>query len=395
MKILFVAQNLQMGGIQKALINTLKELSDNEKYEIDVFSFGKGILMNEIPSGINVFTGNLALELISTPFNEVKKTKNILHLINRIFYMIIVRLIGSRNFYRLLFASQKKFKGYNVAISYFNDVASGYFNKGTNLFVDEIIEADKKIAWIHTDPIEARFDYQSCLNIYEKYDSLVCVSKAVKQKFADFLPEYKEKMNVVYNFFPTAEIRKKSLEYTPFKKGNIDIVSVGRIDNSTKRFNLIPQICKMLKDSCTQNFRWRVVGNGPHLEENKKLVDDLGISDVVEFVGEYENPYPFIKESDLLILTSAYEGYPMVIGEALILGVPVITTNFAAACEQVKSGYNGMVTDSNLEDIYITIKSVIENTQLIDSMKQYIVEHEYSNRKAKEQLLMELENVYD
>lgn len=49
MKILFVAQNFQMGGIQKALINTLKEISVDKQYEIEVFTFGKGELFTDIP----------------------------------------------------------------------------------------------------------------------------------------------------------------------------------------------------------------------------------------------------------------------------------------------------------------------------------------------------------
>lgn len=73
MKILFVAQNFQMGGIQKALINMLKEISPYEKYEIDVFTFSGGELMNDIPSNVKVTTGNLLLQLIATPFAEVKK----------------------------------------------------------------------------------------------------------------------------------------------------------------------------------------------------------------------------------------------------------------------------------------------------------------------------------
>ncbi len=75
MKILFVAQNFQMGGIQKALINTLKEVSLYKHYEIEVFTFAEGVLMKDIPPNVNVYTGNLLLQLIATPFAEVKKKK--------------------------------------------------------------------------------------------------------------------------------------------------------------------------------------------------------------------------------------------------------------------------------------------------------------------------------
>lgn len=87
MKILFVAQNFQMGGIQKALINTLKEVSLYKHYEIEVFTFAEGVLMKDIPPNVNVYTGNLLLQLIATPFAEVKKRKNVWHIMLRIFFV--------------------------------------------------------------------------------------------------------------------------------------------------------------------------------------------------------------------------------------------------------------------------------------------------------------------
>ena len=125
MKILFVAQNFQMGGIQKALINMLKEISLYEKYEIDVFTFSGGELMNDIPSNVKVTTGNLLLQLIATPFAEVKKRNNVWHIILRIVCMIVVRLIGSHNFYSMLLKKHRNNCHYDIAISYFNDVPSG------------------------------------------------------------------------------------------------------------------------------------------------------------------------------------------------------------------------------------------------------------------------------
>ncbi|WP_337983341.1 glycosyltransferase [Lysinibacillus sp. C5.1] len=171
----------------------------------------------------------------------------------------------------------------------------------------------------------------------------------------------------------------------------MDLVSVGRMDNATKRFDLIPYICKLLKESSIGRLHWRIIGDGPDLLFNQQLALQLGVDDVVEFVGECHNPYPFIKESDVLILTSAYEGYPMVVGEALILETPVITTNFAAAGEQIQHGFNGLITDGDIEDIYAVIANIIQNKDCLDKMKKYIEENSYTNRKAREQLVLEFD----
>lgn len=386
MKILFVAQNLEMGGIQKALINTVKELSKNNDYKIEVFTFGRGPLTEELPENINIHFGSLLLRLVSTPFSKVLKKGNYLHVCLRIFCMLGVRLVGPKSFYRMLFKMQREFKDYDIAISYFNDIQTGYFNRGTNQFVIENVKAIK-IAWIHTDPIKAGFKYKNSFSTYKDFDKVVCVSEACKQKFQDLIPEFKSKTHVVYNFFPIEEIRKKSSMFNPFEKEAISLVSVGRIDNSTKRFNLIPEISKLLKEASISNYRWIVVGDGPDMESNKQLVEKLNVSHFVEFVGEKVNPYPYIEQSDLFVLTSAYEGYPMVVGESLILGTPVLSTNYSAAHEQILNKYNGIITGMELEDLYLALKDILTNSEKLNELEKNSKEAGFSNKKAMKQFL--------
>lgn len=386
MKILFVGQNLQMGGIQKALVNTIKELHKNNNYDIDIFLFGDGILTKEIPKNVKVYSGSLLLRLSSTPFSMVKNSGNLFHIFLRILCMILVRIMGSENYYTFLFKKQKKFENYDVAISYFNDVQNSYFNRGTNQFVLECVEAKTKIAWIHTDPLKAGFEYKTTLNTYKNFEKIVCVSKSCRSKFIELFPDYAGKTHVVYNFFPIKEIKSKSNEYNPpFEKNKISIISVGRIDNSTKRFHFIPQICKMLKDASLTNFQWKVIGDGPDIKSNKQLIKKLEISDFVEFIGEKENPYPYIKESDIFVLTSAYEGYPMVVSESLILGTPVVTTCYSAVNEQLIDNYNGVITEMELNNIFIKVKNLLENPGLINSMKENNKKSGVSNSIAQQQ----------
>lgn len=386
LRILFVAQNLEMGGIQKALINTLKELSRNNDFEIDLFIFGDGPLIEELPKNINLYFSSLLLNLVSTPFSIVREKRAFPFLVLRILCMILARITGSEKFYRLLFRRQRKFENYDVAISYFNDVQTGYFNRGTNQFVIENISA-KKIAWIHTDPIQAGFKYKNSLNTYKDFDKIVCVSEACKKNFQDIVPEFNYKTYVVHNFFPIEEIKKKSSMFDPIEEKKICLVSVGRIDNSTKRFNYIPEICKRLNDASIVNYKWIVVGDGPDIESNKRLVETLKVSNFVEFVGEKVNPYPYIEKSDLFVLTSAYEGYPMVVGESIILGTPVLSTCYSAAHEQIVNNINGIITGMELEDLYLALKDVLENPYKLRFLKKNSENTICSNTQAMKQFL--------
>ena len=107
------------------------------------------------------------------------------------------------------------------------------------------------------------------------------------------------------------------------------------------------------------NFKWRIVGDGPSLRKNICLAKKLNVLDVLEFVGEKNNPYPYIVYSDLFALYSAYEGHPMVIGEAIAADTYILTTNYAAANEQIDNDH-GIIALSD-EDFYQKIKELIKN----------------------------------
>lgn len=395
MKLLIVAQNLQIGGIQRALINMLDVLSSDKNFEIDLFVFGEGPLLKEIPKNVRIIKGKRLLRLAATPFSIVKKNSSYFDVLLRIILMLIARILGSEKFYSNLFYLEKKLGKYDVAISYFNDVPNNYFNRGTNQYVDEFVNAKKKIAWVHTDPIGSKFNREECKKKYKNFDFIVGVSKAVSNKLIHFLPEYKEKVTTVYNFFPIDKIRflgTKNIIQTP--SNLITLVTVSRIDNNTKRLNLIPKIVKRILENNINNFKWIVVGDGPDLDLLKKRVDELEINDYLLFLGNKINPYPYINASSLFILVSKYEGYPMVIGESLILGTPVLTTNFAAASEQINNGKNGVIVKMDEESIITELIHLLTNRDQIKKMKKFIKDNPYTNKVAKEQLRYILETKY-
>lgn len=362
-KILFVAQNFYIGGVQTSLVNLLKYLKKEYKdeYEIDLFTFGKGELISQLPEDINIFYGKTMLSLASAPFMKVISEKNPLHILLRIFLVLAVRIIGTDRLYRIMLKNQKKFSGYDTAVSYFDDVPDCFFNKGANLFVSDFVGCKERVAWVHNDPIKCGYDREHCLKSYKNFDRLICVSEAVRENLKKMLPEYTEKMSVCYNRVPEDEIKKSAEEYIPFNRGEkLNIVTVCRIDNKQKRIDGIIEVCKRLKDENINNFVWRIVGEGPDFKENKNLAEEKGISDVLEFSGPQINPYPYIKHSDLFALYSAYEGFPMVVEEARVFDKFIITTNYAAAKEQIQNGY-GTVCESD-DEFYQTLKNIILDT---------------------------------
>lgn len=360
-QILIVVQKLTVGGITSSLVNFIDFL--NEKYpdtlEIDLFTFSSLNCAENIPKNISITHGNKLLELSATSFFDVLRSKNIVNIFMRIILMLYVRIAGSEKFYGKILKKHTNSKKYDVAISYSNDVPGDYFNQGTNRYVAEFVEADEKLAWIHTDPIKMGFDKKHCENIYRKYNRIICVSGAVKESFDSLLPIYSDKTEVFYNVFNEKQILNKANEYIPFDSAELfNIVTVCRIDDETKRVCGIVHLCSRLKKEGILDFKWRVVGNGPSLKRNMKLSKELNVLDVLEFVGEKKNPYPYILHSDLFALYSAYEGHPMVIGEAIATGTYVLTKNYAAAKEQIGEEH-GVIASSD-EEFYQQIKTIIK-----------------------------------
>lgn len=361
-QILIVVQKLTVGGITSSLINFIDYLKEKypDELDIDLFTFSSLKQANNIPEDINLTHGNKFLELSATSFFDILKSKNISNIFIRIILMIYVRLVGSETFYDKILKKHINTKEYDIAISYSNDVPCEYFNQGTNRYVADFTKANEKLAWIHTDPIKMGFDKKHCEKVYKNYNRIICVSDAVRKSFNSLLPIFSDKTEVFYNVFNKKQILKQAEAYVPFDcAGIFNIVTVCRVDNETKRVDGIVGLCARLKKDGLINLKWRIVGDGPSLRKNIHLAKKLNVLDVLEFVGEKKNPYPYIAHSDLFALYSAYEGHPMVIGEAIAVDTYILTTNYAAANEQIDSKH-GIIALSD-EDFYQKIKELIKN----------------------------------
>ncbi|MEG1009463.1 MAG: glycosyltransferase, partial [Clostridia bacterium] len=79
------------------------------------------------------------------------------------------------------------------------------------------------------------------------------------------------------------------------------------------------------------------------------------------FLGVKSNPYPYIKECDLFLMSSRYEGYSIVLNEALILEKKILTTNTLGP-KEILAGYNNyLICDADIQGIYIGLKFFLDD----------------------------------
>ena len=143
----------------------------------------------------------------------------------------------------------------------------------------------------------------------------------------------------------------------------LDIVYVGRLAYPKNPERLI-EISKLLKKEKLE-VKIGIVGDGEDLKVLESKIQEYGLEKNIYIFGFQKNPYPYIKKSKILILTSIYEGLPMVALEALSLNKTVITTNIETLFEMSKKNKNIIVCNTNSEFV-VAIQKVIKEYKYND-----------------------------
>lgn len=383
-RILFVAGSLRVGGIEKSLVNLLRSI-DYKTYEIHLFLYSNsGEYINEVPKEVKLINKFTLLNCLGLTMQESKNTKNLALILLRSFFALACRLFGSVIVFKIVFSFLPKYKDFDVAISFSNNVNPNSLYFGFNQFVLTKVDAIKKIAWIHSDYVKAGLNNKINKSEYMNFDNIVNVSLAGKKTFDKVIPELKDKSMVVYNTFPIKKIREQALQNNPYEEWEkIKIVTVGRIDENKSINRIINASEKLIKDGF--DFVWYIVGEGSLRSSLETRVKILGLGDIVIFVGNQANPYPFIKNADLFVLSSKYEGMPMVVTESLILKTPVVATRYKAAEEQIKDEFNGLIVENSEDGLYTALKRIFKEDYLLERLQNNLANTEISNESALKQ----------
>ena len=341
-KIIFVIKSLNTGGIERALINQI-ELLDKSQYQITLFVFAKGgALLNDLPDGINIMHGSTILNCLSMSKAESKRF--IYSFLLRNFMAVIAKMIGSRKLYSWVFKNIHIDEEYDYAISYQNDLDNHSLYYGCNLFVLNNIHAAKKIAWIHADFEFINKNSRIDVDLLKQFDAIVNVSETMKRKFDQQFIVQEEKSKVVYNPIPIEKIKKKA-NVQQFDIDNMvfSIATVCRMDRMKSVLKLI-KVAQKLKYR-GKKFVWLFLGTGPELKNCIKYVKEYKLNDCVKILGEVHNPFPIVKNVNLVVSGSVRETFGLSIAEALVLNTPVIALWYEAIDEVLQNNTNGIVVN--------------------------------------------------
>lgn len=160
------------------------------------------------------------------------------------------------------------------------------------------------------------------------------------------------------------------------KKKSPIIVTVGELSSRKNHTMLLKAFSSVKK---VRPCKLIIIGEGRERENLKALSSELGLTEDIAFLGFQENPYPFIKNADVFVLSSRLEGSPVVLMEALGLGVPMVSTDCPSGPREVLENgkYGKLVAIDDFkgmsEAILQTLESPINSEDLIEASSPYQV----------------------
>lgn len=247
---------------------------------------------------------------------------------------------------------------FDVEIAFFRGLPIKIISGSTN-------QSSVKLAWVHSDFRLARGYKNNFVSLdavrtaYASFDKIVCISEEAKRGFVETIGNTKN-LAVIYDPLPIERIRSLGEEAlaTPTKKAAFHLVLVARLLDDTKGQCRLISVVKRLRDEGF-DLSLSFVGGGPDEEKIRQAIEGAGLADFVTLTGSQKNPYPYIKEADLLVCASYFEGYNLTVAEALILGVPVLSTRCAGPVEILDSGKYGRIAENTDESLYENLKDLL------------------------------------
>ena len=377
--ILFVMSSLRNGGAERSLVNLL-QLLDYDRYNVDLLLFqNEGMFLQLVPKEENIISNCNKLYTLY----DNNKTEALKHP-----YLSVVHMIGT-------FISRKKtnsvaksrqyrwehfYKKIIPELTKEYDVAIAYMQREQTYFLVDKVKATKKIAWVHNEYSQLGHFKEMDLEYFEKVDKVVTISDLCAKDLKKNFPSIAEKFVVLPNLTSSQVIRNLAKEFYPpeFKRDVLNIVSIGRL-NAQKGFEFALEAALELKKSRVK-FHWVVLGIGSLKEELEKKREELGVQDCFEFIGARENPYAYMKNADVLVQSSRFEGKSVVLDEGKILCCPIVTTNYPTVYDQINED-EGVIVGMSGKEIADGIMKILKEPR---RYSEYLSRHEYGNEKEIE-----------
>ncbi|WP_243601137.1 glycosyltransferase [Virgibacillus halodenitrificans] len=394
--ILFVVNNLNIGGPQKSLLSLLYNFPDD--YQIDIIVLNKELgLQKYLPSNVNLIHTSDEIPLLMLNKKKIfKLVFNNLFLNLKLSLKSIIVLMGNLFSNSLVKKKQTfwvenkhlikhdKYKKYEFAIG----VSGGH----SIMYIVDFVDAKYKVGWIRTEYQNLNRDLELDKNYFEELNLILSVSEKCSEKFIEIFPEQFSKVHTFYNPLPYKmyeQLFNDEIKSNTKQKETIIISTISRLDKN-KGFDLLIEAAKHLRNN-QYKYIWNIYGVGPQKKAILKQIKLNQLENYVHLRGFEFNTGAILKNTDILVHPSKFEGKSNTIDEAKYYGIAIVSTNFPTVSEQLTNNVNAIITEMDGKDLYKGIAKMINFPKIRKLIECNLKEQE----KASQDIFVEFMSIIE
>ena len=340
-KVVFIIESLILGGAERVLIDIVNHL-DQQRFDTTVCSIFRYSVYDSYKVGLDSpFIPSIHYKWI------VNNNHKCLY---RLFNFLLVRVPSL--LYRWLVGD-----GFDVVVAFYEGAPTAFVANAK-------LSRGKKIAWLHTSTDlsqkgKSNYDLiqQDCF--YSSFSEIIAVSEGVKKSFISLFPSQTSKVSVIHNPIDENSIRAQSKLSIEVQRPDCPLlVSVGRMTSAKGYDRYLRVINDLVKEGYV--FAVWIIGGGDR-SEYESYCQEKGLRNV-KFWGNQNNPYPYMRMADWIVVPSLIEGLSTVVMEGIVLGKPIMATDCPGMRELISNNVTGIIVSNDELAIKNCLSSILSGT---------------------------------
>lgn len=377
-KLLFITEALWVGGIETALVNLLNRL-DYARYEVTCLVVrGSLELADRIPPQCRLivadrertFTFPTAYRY-SRLYHLTEEGENPSRLHRAMMWAVpAIRWVENRLYIRYVRA-QLQPQRFDTCVIYSDRTAE---------LAVRAVRASRYLLFYHHGAMKR--EYHDEIG-YRRAERIIAVSPGLAERLRAYRPRHAAKIMAINNLTDASGVREKSLTPTDnitFSPGMFHIVSCGRLSHA-KGMDIAVEACALLVQRGLRDIHWTIIGGGPEEAHLRHQVATFALEPYITLAGMRENPYPYLRQADLYVQPSRFEGHCVTVLEARLLAVPILAT-YNAAYEQLHDGVDGALCQPDAQSIADGVERLYRAPELREKFRAALAAHDFEADNA-------------